>query len=60
MHTELLNKIRSLSPEKVKAVERFVDLLENEQHLVQSATSLSEDAFRKVWDNPEDADYDSL
>lgn len=60
MHTELLNKIRSLSPEKVKAVERFVDLLENEQHLVQSATGLSEDAFRKVWDNPEDADYDSL
>ncbi len=31
-----------------------------EEHLVLSATKLSEPAFRKVWDNPDDADYDRL
>ena len=31
-----------------------------EQRLVKSATKASEPAFKKVWDNPEDADYDRL
>ena len=31
-----------------------------EEHLTLSAPKLSEPAFRKVWDNPDDADYDRL
>ena len=59
----LVEKIRSLPAEKVAEVEDFVDfLLERTEHprLVRAAAKLSEDAFRLVWDNPDDADYDQL
>lgn len=61
-HT-LIEKIRTLQPDKVAEVENFVDFLRQrneDTHLIQAATKLSESAFRKVWDNPEDADYDRL
>lgn len=59
----LIDKIRSLPPERIAEVEDFVDFLKmrhEEGRLVQAATKLSEDAFRRVWDNPDDADYDRL
>jgi hypothetical protein len=60
---ELLAKIRALSPERLAEVEDFVDFLRQRSDdvpLSHAAMKLSEDAFRKVWDNPEDADYDRL
>lgn len=60
---ELLEKIKSLPPDKLAEVEDFVDFLRqrgDERGLAHAATKLSEDAFRKVWDNPDDADYDRL
>ena len=63
MQTEILfEKIKQLPPQRIAEVEDFVDFLaqREEQKLVQSATLLSEDAFRKVWDNEEDAIYDEL
>jgi hypothetical protein len=59
----LIEKIRSLSPEKVIEVLDFVDFLcqrDEENSLVKSASKLSENAFEKVWDNSEDAEYDQL
>jgi hypothetical protein len=59
----LIDKIRSLPPEKLEEVEDFVDFLrlrEQDRELVRTATKLSEEAFQKVWDNPDDADYDKL
>ena len=59
----LVEKIRSLSPEKVMEVLDFVDFLcqrDEENNLVKSASKLSENAFKKVWDNLEDAEYDQL
>lgn len=59
----LFDKIRALPPEKVAQVEDFVDFLrqrQNERMLASSTTQLSETAFAKVWDNPDDADYDHL
>lgn len=59
----LIEKIRSLPPEKVVEVEDFVDFLKmrDEDRLVtHAATKLSEDSFRQVWDNPDDAEYDRL
>jgi hypothetical protein len=59
----LIQKIRSLPPERVSEVEDFVDFWkarDQERSLAQAASRLSEDAFRKVWDNPDDAEYDSL
>ena len=59
----LIEKIRSLPPEKLVEVEDFVDFLKmrDEDRLVTHvATKLSEDSFRQVWDNPDDAEYDRL
>ena len=59
----LIDKIQSLPPERIEEVEDFVDFLktrDQDRALVQSAGRLSGDAFRKVWDNPDDAEYDHL
>jgi hypothetical protein len=58
----LIEKIKSLPAEKVAEVEDFVDFLaqREDRPLAQSATRLSEDAFQKIWDNTDDADYDRL
>ena len=59
----LLDKIRSLPPEKAAEVLDFIDFLkerESGRQLARAATRLSEDAFAKVWDNDDDADYDRL
>lgn len=55
----LLEKIRSLSPEKVVEVEDFIDFLHQrsrERRLTKAASKLFEASFAKVWDNPDDAD----
>jgi len=60
---ELLEKIRRLAPERVAEVEDFVDFLrqrDEERRLSNGAARLSEAAFAKVWENPDDADYDRL
>lgn len=59
----LIDKIQSLPPERIEEVEDFVDFLkmrEQDRGLVHAAARRSEDAFRKVWDNPDDAEYDRL
>jgi hypothetical protein len=60
---ELLDKIRSLPPDKVAEVEDFVDFLsqrEEERRMAQDMAGASEAAFAKVWDNSNDAAYDHL
>lgn len=59
---ELIEKIKSLPPERVAEVEDFVDFIaqRDERRLVQAATKLSEEAFGRVWDNEEDSVYDQL
>ena len=60
---ELFEKIRTLPEEKVAEVEDFVDFLhrrEDDRRLVQAVGRLSEESLRKIWDNPDDADYDRL
>jgi hypothetical protein len=59
----LIEKIRSLPPEKIAEVEDFVDFLchrSEDRFLTKAAAKLSENAFQKVWSNPEDDDYDRL
>ena len=38
----------------------FLKARDQGRALVQAAARLSEDAFRRVWDNPDDAEYDRL
>lgn len=57
----IIEKIRALPPERVAEVEDFVDFLRvrnDDRRLTRTATKLSEKAFHKIWDNPEDAEYD--
>ncbi|WP_414623222.1 toxin-antitoxin system, antitoxin component, Xre family protein [Calothrix sp. CCY 0018] len=59
----LIEKIRQLIPEQVVLVENFIDSLseQNEDYnLTLAATKLSEATLQKIWDNPEDAEYDQL
>jgi hypothetical protein len=59
----IIEKIKALPPERVAEVEDFVDFLRtrnDDQRLTQAATKASVPAFNRVWDNPEDADYDKL
>ena len=59
----LIEKIRTLSPEKIAEVEDFVDFLslkDQDRGLVRASNRLAEDAFKKAWDNPEDDEYDRL
>ena len=62
-HKELFNKIRRLPPEKIAVIDDFVEFLSHREemdNLVKAAGRLSEKSFQKVWDNPEDAEYDNL
>ena len=60
---DLLDKIRALPDDKIAEVVDFVEFLQlkvNEQGLARATTALSEQAFGKLWDNPDDAEYDKL
>jgi hypothetical protein len=59
----LIEKLRTLPPERLAEVEDFVDFLkqrDEESRLSQAAAHLSAPAFAQVWDNPEDEAYDRL
>jgi hypothetical protein len=59
----LIDKLDQLPPERVAEVEDFVDFLrhkEQDWRLTQAAAQTAAPSFRKVWDNPDDAVYDSL
>jgi hypothetical protein len=59
----LIQKIRSLPPERLAELEDFVDsmtLRDQDRQLTQAVARLSGEAFRAVWDNLDDAEYDRL
>ncbi|HEV7503302.1 MAG TPA: toxin-antitoxin system, antitoxin component, Xre family protein [Thermoanaerobaculia bacterium] len=60
---DLLEKIRTLPEDRVTEVEDFVDFIrqrEEDRRLSQAVAKLSEPALQRVWDNPDDAEYDLL
>lgn len=59
----LIEKLKSLPPQRQAEVEDFVDFLrsrEDDQRLVAAAARASEPTFEKVWNNEDDAEYDRL
>lgn len=59
----LLEKLKSLPPARLAEVEDFVDFLrsrEADRRHTHAAAQASEPAFKSVWDNPDDAEYDRL
>ncbi|MBI5486032.1 MAG: toxin-antitoxin system, antitoxin component, Xre family protein [Deltaproteobacteria bacterium] len=60
---ELIRKIRDLPAERIAELEDFVDFLRLravDRELTRAAARMTEDALRRVWDNPDDAEYDHL
>lgn len=59
----IIEKIRTLSPDKVAQVVDFVDFIsqkDRDRRLIRAGNKLAEDAFKRVWDNTEDEVYDRL
>ncbi|MBW4605323.1 MAG: toxin-antitoxin system, antitoxin component, Xre family protein [Calothrix sp. FI2-JRJ7] len=62
----VIEKLRRLFPEQMLEVEEFIDSLyiENTENadrdITKAFSKLSEAAFQKIWDNPDDAEYDKL
>ncbi len=56
-------KICKLPFDKIVELEYFIDLLDqrpkSSQALVTTSTKLSEASLARIWDNPEDAAYDT-
>lgn len=60
---QIVQKLRTLRPERLDEVEDFIDFLsqrEDDRQLTRAAMSASEAALTAVWDNPDDAEYDRL
>jgi hypothetical protein len=59
----LIEKLKSLPPQRRAEVEDFVDFLrsrDTDHRVAHAAAHASEPAFKAVWDNPDDAEYDRL
>ncbi len=56
----LINEIDKLPEELLPEVLDFIKLLESKENLASASQFLSEKTFEKIWDNSEDAIYDSL
>lgn len=59
----IIEKIRTLSPDKVAEVVDFVEFIsqkERDRRLLKAGNKLAEEAFKKVWDNTEDEVYDRI
>lgn len=59
----ILEKLKTLPPERVAEVEDFVDFLRarhDEHGVTRAAAQTAQPAFSQVWDNPDDAAYDRL
>ncbi len=56
----LIDEIDKLPEELLPEVLDFIKFLEAKENLASASQSLSEKTFKKIWDNNEDAIYDSL
>jgi hypothetical protein len=59
----MVEKLEHLSPNRLTEVADFIDFLQQrdqDKQLKQNYTQASEASFNKVWDNEEDAIYDTL
>jgi hypothetical protein len=61
--SNLAEKLETLSPEQLAAVEDFVEFLRirgEDRALSRAAAALSAPAFESVWNNAEDDVYDAI
>ncbi len=61
--THVMRKLQHLSPERLAEVDDFIDFLQQrdlDKNLQHDFALASEAAFAEVWDNEDDAIYDTL
>ncbi len=59
----MIQKLNHLTPSRLAEVEDFIDFIQQRDQdklLRQCVSQASEDSLNKVWDNDDDAIYDSL
>jgi hypothetical protein len=57
----MVSKIRRLSPERLSELEATIDrMLEAQEDLALQEFGQSQDVLARIWDNPDDAEYDRL
>jgi len=59
----MLAKVRELPAEKRKELDEWLDAAltaDRNQRYFLALSSISDDAFKDLWDNPIDAEYDNL
>jgi len=60
---QLVQKLQTLTPNRINEVEDFIDFLsqrDTDQQLTQAAMAASEPALNAIWNNTDDAEYDKL
>ncbi len=60
---QVVQKLQTLTPNRINEVEDFIDFLSQRdcnRQLTQAAMTTSETALNTVWDNADDAEYDKL
>ena len=63
LENRVIKKVNQLSVEEIEQVEHFIDSLKKndlDNRLTLTSKKLAESVFERVWDNPEDAEYDKL
>ncbi len=63
LENRVIEKVNQLSVEEIEQVEHFIDSLKKkdlDNRLTFTSTKLAESVFERVWNNPEDAEYDKL
>jgi hypothetical protein len=61
--SNLAEKLDSLTPEQISAVDEFVEFLRShgqDRAVTRAAAAASEPAFAAVWNNSEDDVYDAI
>ena len=61
--TQVVQKLKTLTPDRINEVEDFIDFLsqrDTDQQLAQAAMIASEPVLNKIWNNADDAEYDRL
>jgi hypothetical protein len=59
----LIDKIKALPPDRIDEVEDFIDFIASraqDRALTRAAAATSAPAFAKIWNNPDDDDYNAL
>ncbi|HYN23220.1 MAG TPA: toxin-antitoxin system, antitoxin component, Xre family protein [Thermoanaerobaculia bacterium] len=57
----MVSKIRRLSPERLSELEATIGrMLEAQEDLAVQEFGQSRDVLARIWDNPDDAEYDRL